>query len=319
MLTTRSVVSIFAAITILLGTGMTSGQNFPNKPIRIVTSVAGGGGDVLARVIGQGISGPLGQPVIIDNRTNIVLAETVAKAPPDGYTMLLVGDVLWVGPLLSGKTDTMKDFSPISMLASDSNIVVVHPSLHVTSIKELIALAKTKPGAPNYASGPVGTTNHLAAELFKHMAGVNIVRIPYKGGAPAVVAVLGGQEAQMYFGNPASFLQHIKSGKLRALAVTSLKRSVVAPDLPTIAESGLPGYEMIGTDSMFAPAKTPVAVINQLNREIVRFLNTPEAKEKILSLGAEVVANSPKEHAEKLKSKMTILGNIIKAAGITPD
>jgi tripartite-type tricarboxylate transporter receptor subunit TctC len=184
-------ISMFTGVMILLCSAFACAQSYPTKPIRIVTSVAGGGGggDVLARIVGSSISGPLGQPVILDNRTNIALAEIVAKAPPDGYTTLLVGDVLWVGPLLRGQTNPLQDFAPISMLDSAPQILVVHPSFPASSVKELIAMAKAKPGVLNYASGPAGTTNHLAAELFKYMAGVSITRIRYQGGAPAIAAL----------------------------------------------------------------------------------------------------------------------------------
>ena len=318
MLRTRSVVSIFSIAIMILGASVVSGQNFPNKPIRILTGSAGGGNDAASRLIAGGISGSLGQPVIVENRNSAVLsAEVVANAPPDGYTLLLAGDLLWLGPLLRGQTDAIRDFSPISILLITPNILVVHPSLPVKSVKELIALAKARPGELNYASAPEGSPDHIAGELFKSMTGVNIVNVHYKGSA-TVTAVAGG-EVQLMFGGVFLVSAHIKSGRLRALAVTSTHPSALVPGLPTVAASGLPGYEVVSFISMWAPAKTPVAIVNQLNREIVRFLGTTEAKYKYLNLGVEVVASSPEEHAAKIKSRITVIGKLIKDAGIKVD
>ena len=319
MLAIRSAVSILSSAVMIMGAGVVSGQNYPNKPIRIVTGSIGGGNDTAARLIVQGISGPLGQQVIVENRATIVTAETVAKANPDGYTLLFAGDILWIGPLLRVKRDDLpdpvKDFSPISMLASSPNVVVVHPSSPAKSVKELIALARAKPGQINYGTSTPGGTPHLGGEMFNTMAGVKMTGVPYKGSGDIARALIGN-EVHVGFLSAGSVAAHVQSGRLRALAVTSLKPSAMAPGLPTMAESGLPGYELVGIDAMYAPAGTPVAVINRLNREIVRFLRTPEAKEKYLTIGGEVIGSSPQEHAAKIKSSMASMGKVIRDAGI---
>ena len=312
-LTVSGVTSICAQ-TIATG----SGQAYPNKPIRITTTESGGGSDFIARMIAQGITGPLGQPVIVENRGGgaTISGEIVAKATPDGYTLMVAAGTLWIGTLLRKTSyDPVKDFSPITLAVSTPNILVVHPSV-ANSVKELIALAKAKPGQLNYGSGATGASSHLAAELFKSMAGVNIVRIPYKGSGPAVNAVIGN-EVQMMFPNGALVVGHAKTGRLKALAVTSAEPSSVLPDLPTVAASGLPGYESELHTGIFAPAKTPAAIVKRLNQEAVRYLRTPEAKDGFMkSGGSEVVASTPEQFGAKIKSEMVRLGKVIKEAGI---
>jgi tripartite-type tricarboxylate transporter receptor subunit TctC len=239
----------------------------------------------------------------------------VARSAPDGYSLLFGSDIIWLGPLLRGQPDVIREFSPLSLLASAPNILVVHPSLPVKSVKELIALAKARPGELNYSSSGAGSTDHIAGELFKNSTGTNIVWIPFKGSGAAAVAVAAG-EVQVMFGGVFLVSPYIKSGRLRALAVTSVQPSALAIGLPTIAASGIPGYELVSTDSMYAPANTPPAIINQLNQEIVRFLRTKEAQEKYLALGSEVVASSPEEHAAQIKSRIATIGKLIKDAGI---
>jgi tripartite-type tricarboxylate transporter receptor subunit TctC len=237
---------------------------------------SGGATDLVARLIAQGLTSSLGQQVIVDNRpTGIIPGEIVVAAPPDGYTLLFHGSSLWMMPLLQKVPfDPVKDLAPITLASSTPSLVVVHPAVPAKTIKELIALAKAKPGGLNYGSGTSGSSSHLAAELFKYMARVNIVRVPYKGQGPAVLAVLGG-EVQMSFATSSSVSGHIKSGKLRALAIGTAKPSALAPGLPTVAESGLPGYESASNAGMFAPAKTSGRLIALLNREIVQALNRP--------------------------------------------
>jgi tripartite-type tricarboxylate transporter receptor subunit TctC len=254
----RVVAWIFLAGIIVVGTETASAQNYPNKPIRLVTAEAGGGADFLARLIAQGLAAGFGQQVIVDNRgaaSGVVAADTVAKAPPDGYTLLAIGSVLWLTPFLQDSVgyDPVKDFAPVSITARSVNILVVHPSIAATSVKELLAFARSKPGQLNCASGATGSSNHLAAELFRSMSGVDFVRIPYKGSGPALNDLLGGQ-VQMMFPTSAAGLPHVKSGRLRALAVTSLKPSTLAPGLPTVAESGVPGYESVVMYALLAPA-----------------------------------------------------------------
>jgi tripartite-type tricarboxylate transporter receptor subunit TctC len=297
-------------------TGLARGQDYPNRTIRIVTSASGGGTDFVARVVSQGLTGSLGQQVIVDNRGGNIPVEIVSQAPPDGYTLLADGSSFWVTPLLQkAPYDPVRDFSPITLVVSAPNLLVVHPSLPVKSVKELIALAKAKPGELNFSSGGVGGGAHLSGELFKSMAGVNMVHIPYKGGGPAMIALLGG-EVQLLFPNTPSAAPYMKSGKLRALAVTSAQPSVLFPALPTVSASGLPGYESGTTYGIFAPAKTAAALINRLNQEIVRVLNRTDVKEQFLNAGVEVVGSSPEQFAATMKIEMVKWGKLIKDAGI---
>ena len=314
----RFLVSIFSFNLMVFGAGSVCAQGYPHKPIRIITTEVGGGSDIAARLIAQGMTGPLGQPVIVENRGGgaTISGEIVAKASPDGYTLFVAAGTLWIGPLLR-KTpyDPVKDFAPITLVVSTPNLLIGHPSL-ANSVKELIALAKAKPGQLNYGSGATGASSHLAAELFKSMAGVNIVRIPYKGSGLAVNAVIAN-EVQMMFPNASIAIPHVKSGRLKALGVTSAEPSAVLPGVPTISASGLPGYESVLHTGLFAPAKTPAAIITRLNRDIVRYLGTPEAKELFLRTGgSEVVANKPEQFAAKIKSEMVRLGKLIKDVGI---
>ena len=316
----RVVLLVLGSGILAVGSGVSIGQStstnsYPNKPIRIITSEAGGGNDQVTRLIGQGISGPLGQPIVVENR-GFVGFELAAKASPDGYTLLLNGTPFWMGPLLQKVPyDPVKEFSPITLAIRQPNMIVVPPSLPVKSVKELIALAKAKPGELNYASGQVGAANHLAAELFKAMAGVNIVRIGYKTGVAAATAVMGG-DVQLLFVSTGSGAVFVKSGKLRALAVASAEPTALAPGLPTVSASGLPGFESTSMAGIFAPAKTPTDIINRLNQELVRFLNRDDAKERLFSVGQEVVAGTPAQLAATMKSEMTKLGKVIKDAGI---
>ncbi len=309
-----SVSTFFVGLTVL-GAGMVSAQDYPNKPVRIITSAVGGGGDFVARLIAQAISGPLGQQVIVDNRGGIISIETVAKAAPDGYTLLSLSNNFWLLPFMQNVSyDPVKDFLPITLTVSAPNVVVVHSSLPVKSVKALIDLAKAKPGELNYAGTAVGSAPHLAAELFKYMAGVNIVRIPYKGAGPAISDLISGQVHLAFF-IVTSVMPHIKTGKLRALAVTSARRSALFPDLPTAAAT-LPGYDAGTIIGMFAPAKTPATIVNQLNQEIVQSLNKADLKERFFNAGIEVVASSPEELAAAIKSDMATMGRLIKDAGI---
>ena len=300
---------------------LASAQTYPIKPVRIVTGGVGGGADLISRLIAQGISEPLGQPVIVDNRgSGVIPGEIVAKSPPDGYTLLVTSGVLWIGPFIEPTTpyDPVRDFAPISWTNKQPNILVVHPSLPVRSVKELITLAKSKPGALNYSSGATGSSSHLAPELFKNMTGVKIVRIPYKSGAAEIAELIGGH-VQLAIGTPASYMTHIKSGKVRAVAVASLEPSALFPGLPTIAASGVPGYESGVITGIFATAKTPEPIINRLNNEIVRHFGTAETKQRLLNTGVEAVASSPAAFAAAIKADMAKWGKLIKDAGIRAD
>ena len=291
MSTTRFIVGMLSVGLMVLGASGVSGQDYPNKPIRIVTSEAGGGGDFTLRIIAQGISGPLGEPVTVDNR-------------------------VWLLPLTRKVPyDPVRDLAPISRLGSTPYVLYVHSSLPAKSVKELIALAKARPGELNNSIGGIGGVAHLAGELFKSMAGVNIVAVPYRSNSAEIADLIGGR-VQLTFTSIASMMDQVKAGRLRALAVTSAEPFAVAPDLPTIAASGLPGYEWTQSQSIFAPAKTPAAIINRLNQEIVRLLKTTEAKERLFSVGQEVVGSSPEQLAATIKSEMARVGKVIKDAGI---
>jgi tripartite-type tricarboxylate transporter receptor subunit TctC len=308
---------LLAIATMMIGALAACAQNYPSKPIRVVTAAAGGGTDFAARVISAAVTADVGWQIIVDNRAGTNIAgELVAKAPPDGYTLLMMGNILWQVSLLE-KTpyDVVQDFSPITLAVRNPSVLVVHPSLPVKSVKELIALAKAHPGALNYSTSGTGAPNHLAAELFKSMAKISMVRVNYKGGGPAVNDLLGGQ-VQLTFGNIVTVTPHVKAGRLRALAVTSAQRSALYPDLPTVAASGLPGYESTTVFSFLAPAKTPAPVINQLNHEIVLVLNKPDLKEKLLPAGLEIVGSSPEQLGSAMKTELVTLGKVVKDAGI---
>jgi tripartite-type tricarboxylate transporter receptor subunit TctC len=310
-----------SVITLVAGTGAACGQGFPVKPIRIVTAAVGGSNDVMARLIGQGISGPLGQPVVVENRAGSVVipAEVVARSAPDGHTLLIYGGVVWLLPLMRDNVpyDPVRDFAPITLTNRQPNVLVVHPSLPVKSVRELIALARTKPGVLSFSTGGTGTTSHLAPELFKAMTGVNMVRIPYASGATEVTDLLSGQ-VQLTFSTGA-VARHIASGKLRALAVTTADTSALYPDLPTIAASGVPGYDMATIYGMWAAARTPEAIIARLNEEIVRVLRRPDVKEKFFGNGVEVVGSTPAEFAATINAQVARMGKVIRDAGIRAD
>jgi len=312
----RFVAAIFFVGQILFGSGVAVGQEYPNKPIRVVVPAAGGGADFTARLVAQGISGPLGQPVIVDNRgTGMVQADYLFKSAPDGYSLTIAGSTFWTAPLLQKLAyDPIADFSPVALLVQEVRVVFVHTSMPVKSIKELIALAKARPGELNYGSSAIGGPAHLASELFKSMAGVNMVHIPYKGGVAQNTALITG-EVHMSIADAGGAMPHVKSGKLRPLAVTSATPSALLPDLPTVAAS-LPGFESVGLTGMFAPGKTPATIINRLNQEIVRFLNLPDVKERFLNAAVEVVASSPDQFAATIKSEVVKMNKLIKEAGI---
>ena len=301
---------------LVLGAGVVYGQDYPSKTIRIVTTGAGGGSDFVARILSQGISGPLGQPVIVDNRTPSVFAtETASKAPPDGYTVLLTGGAQWIYPLLyKAPYDSLGSFSPVTLVTREVFVLAVHPSVPVKSVQELIAFAKARPGQLNYSSGSPGSTYHLAVELLKTMAGMNAVHVAYKSPAAAVTALVGG-EAQMTIFDASLIMPHVKSGRLRALAVTSATPSALVPGLSTVA-AVVPGYEAVGSTGTWVPAKTSAAIINRLNQEIVRVLGQADVKEKLLNAGAEPVGNTPEQFSGYIKADIARVTKVIKDANI---
>jgi tripartite-type tricarboxylate transporter receptor subunit TctC len=308
----------FMAGLMLSGAAAVTAQEFPNKPLRIYTSPAGGGGDFAARSVAQGIAGPLGQSVVVDNRATLLANELASKAAPDGYSLLASGGSLIIYPLLYKAPFQTADLAPISQITREVSVLAVHPSLPVKSVRDLVNLAKKRPGELNYAMVPSGSANQLAGELLKAMGGVSIVSVGYKGSAATVTAVIGG-EAQLTMSDPVVILPHAKSGRLRALAVSSAKSSPLAPGLPTISESGLPGYEMEGMTSLYAPVKTPAAIINRLNQEVVRALSLPEARERMLNGGVEAAPTSPEGLAAIVKAEIAKAAKLIRDAGIKGD
>lgn len=296
-------------------------QTYPAKPIRMIAPFPPGGTtDILARVAGQKITEALGQQVIIDNRPGAggnIGTELVAKAAPDGYTLLTApGSTLTINPSLFAKLsyDVLKDFAPVTIIAAVPNLLVVHPSLPVKSVKELVALAKARPGQLNYASTGAGQSTHLSMELFKTMAGIDAVHIPYKGSSPALADLLGGQVSLMFDNMPSS-LPHVKAGKLRALAVSTLKRSPALPQLPTVAESGLPGFEVSVWFGVLAPAGTPRDIVTKLNGAIVKSLQTPDVHERLVSQGAEAIGNTPEQFTAQMQRDLVKWAKVVKDSG----
>ena len=320
MLMQRIAGAMLGASLLIAGTGLACAQDYPHKPIRIVTGGAGGGTDQASRLIAQGMSGNLGISVLVDNRSGILGSELVAKSSGDGYTIMLSGSNLWLAPFLQDKVpyDPVADFSPITLAVSAPNILVVHPSVPAHSVKELISLAKARPGVLNYASVGTGGSNHIAAELFKSLSGVDMVRISYKAGGIAFGELIAGQ-VQVMFATMGGSTPYVKAGRLRALAVTTAQPSPLVPGLATVANSGLPGYEAATIQGIFAPVKTPAAIINTLNQEIVRVLNKPDIREKFNNVGVETVGSSATLLAATVKSEMTRLGKVIQAARIRAD
>ena len=295
-------------------------QSYPGRPIHIVTSEPGGGNDFAARMIAQPLATSLGQQVIVDNRggaSGAIAGETVAKAAPDGYTLLLYGSNIWLLPFLRSNVpyDPLRDLAPVTLAVKAPNILVVHPSLAAKSVAELVALAKSQPGTLNYGSGATGSSSQIATELFKVMAAIEIVQIPYKGNGLALNALIAGQ-VHLAFATPGSVTQHIKAGRLRALAVTSTQPSALLPGLPTVSASGVPGYEAVSIVGLFAPAKTPAALVGRLNEEVVRVLNRADVKERFFGAGVETVGSTPEEFGATVRSEMARLGKVIRDAGI---
>ncbi len=301
-----------------MAVGAAHGQAYPVKPVRIVTVAPGSANDIVARLVADELKVPFGQPVVVDNRGTIA-AEVVSKSAPDGYTLLLYGSAVWISPFIykNEASNPLRDLTPITLVASSPNVVVVHPSLPVKSAKELLALARRRPGELHYAAGSLGAAPHLAAELFKSMGRVAIVRVPYKGTGGSLIGLLSG-EVEMMFPTAGSVTPHIKAGKLRALAVTSLKPSPLAPGLPTLAET-LPGYESVSLNGMFAPARTPATIVNLVNQAVVRILTRPDSKERLTQAGMDAVVTTPEEFAAIIQSEMAKWGKVIREARISAD
>ena len=294
---------------------------YPARPVRIIVPVAAGGGaDFTARLIAQKLSEAWGQPVVVDNRPGAagnLGVEIAAKAPADGYTLVLPITSFPVNASLYAKLpfDTVKDFAPVALAGYFPLLLVVNPGVAATSVRDLIALAKAKPGQLNYANSGSGTTAHLAAELFKRMAGVDIVNIAYKGGGPAVIDLVAGN-VQIYFSTIPAALPQVKAGRLRALAVTSTKRVAALSDLPTVAEAGLPGFEVVGWVAFFAPAGTPKPIVATLNGHIVRILAMPDTQERLSGHGMIPGGGTPEDLGAFLKNEIAKWAKLVKEAGI---
>lgn len=305
----------------VLGMSGALAQGYPARPVRvIVPQSAGGSTDLVARAVGQRMADNLGQPMVVDNRPgagSINGTDIAAKATPDGYTLLIVAASFTITPNIRKKVpyDVLRDFTPISQLVTLPHILVVHPSLPVKSVKELIAMAKAQPGVLNFASSGIGTSTHMATELFMYLTGTKMVNIPYKGGSPGMTALLGGQ-VQLYFAAISTAIPHVRSGRLRPLAVSTAKRSVVVPEYPTMQEAGVPGYEHASWVGMLAPDKTPRAVITQLNREAIKVLQMADVKTLLLRSGVETLGSSPKEFDSLIRTEFAKWARVVKAAGI---
>jgi len=303
-----------------VGGAATAADSYPTRPIRLIVPFPpGGSNDIVGRVIGQQLGERLGKPVVIDNRGGaggLIGTETAIHAQPDGYTLLIISVAYSYNPAIYKLPyDPVKGITPVAQLGTGPNALVVHPSVAAKSVKELIALAKARPGQLNYATAGIGSFQHMSSEMFRIMSGVNIVHIPYKGGGPAMLAVIGGQ-AQISIGSLLQELPHIRSGKMRALGTGGAKRSPALPDVPTIAEGGVTGYEANNWWGIVAPAATPQAIVKKVNAEVAAILATPETQKWFVSEGGEAVSRTPDEFRKWILSEMAKWGKVVKQAGI---
>jgi tripartite-type tricarboxylate transporter receptor subunit TctC len=320
-----SVPAFIAGVALATASSAAFTQSFPNRPVRILVPFpAGAGVDIVARMLAQPLSELWGQGAVIDNRPGAggtIACELAAKSAPDGYTLLL-GNIstFAMAPSLYKKVnyDPVKSFAPITLIDTSANVLVAHPGVPAMTTQALIALAKAKPGQINYASAGSGTSPHLAAELFKSMAGVDLVHVPYKGSPQALTDLLGGQ-TQIMFASLVSALPHVRQARLRALGVTSLKRAAALPDVPAISESGLRGYDVSVWMGIVAPAATPAPVIAQLNRQIASILQLPDVRERLAVQGLEAITNSPAEFAGYIAAEVRKWSAVIRQAGVTAD
>jgi len=315
--------ALLIASCTLATSALAQSAGYPQRPIRLIVPFAPGGGlEITARSIGQKLTEKRGQAIVIDNRpgaATIVGSEIASKASPDGYTLLMITTTFAINPTLYGKLpyDPNRDFAPVTQITSVPNILVVNPSIPAHSVRELIALAKAKPGQLNYASAGSGTSPHLAAELFKTMAGIDMTHVPYKGIPPAVTDVIAGRVA-MLMTTTISAAPHVKSGRLRALAITSPKRLAAMPDVPAIGET-VPGYEADAFQGMIAPAGVPKEIVRQLADDIATIVKLPDIRERITADGAEPIGSTPEAFAAFLKKEMLKWGKVVKESGARPD
>jgi tripartite-type tricarboxylate transporter receptor subunit TctC len=315
-----AIAGIASAVVLLPFTAPAIAQPYPGKPIRFLVGFAPGGtNDIIARMLAQKLTENMGQSVVVENRAGAntaIATELAARAAPDGYTILLTAPGHATNAaLMKLPFDPIRDFAFISLAVESQNLLVVHPSFPPKSVQELIAFSKKHPGKINYASSGTGTTVHLSGELFQFMTGVKWVHVPYKGGGPAAVELLAGQTSLM-FGNLPTVIQYARSGKLRALAVTGAKRAPAMPETPTVAEGGIPGYDVTNWFGVSAPAKTPRAIVERLNGEIVRALNAPDLRERLTSQGGDPVGDTPEQFTAFVQNEIAKWAKVIKAAGI---
>jgi tripartite-type tricarboxylate transporter receptor subunit TctC len=313
-----------AGLTCALALTSFAQAQYPNKSVRLVVPYPPGGGtDTMARTLGQKLSETLGQQVVIDNRPGggaNIGAELAAKAPPDGYTLLMntIAHASAVSLYRKLGYNFLRDFAPVTLLATTPHILVTHPSLPVKSVKDLVALAKARPNEIVYSSSGSGTPAHLAGELFKHMTGANMVHVPYKGGGPSMIALLSG-EVSLAFATTPSAIAYVKAGRLRAIAVTTARRSLATPDLPTIGEAGVPGYDVGSWYGLLAPAGTPKDIVARLNAEAGKALRLPDVKQRLDASGFEALTSTPEEYGAFMRSEVEKWAKVIKAAGIRAD
>ena len=312
------------ALALMLGAGAAGAQTYPTKAVRLVVPfLAGGSTDIVGRTVVQKLSEMWGQQAFVDNRPGggtTIGTDMVAKAAPDGYTLLVTPAPFTINPSLLAKLpyDALNDFAPITLINTTPLVMVVNPGVPAKNVKELIALAKAKPGKLNFGSSGNGGSNHLAGELFDAMAGVKMVHIPYKGNAGALTDIVGGHLDVVYNGIT-SAVALIRGNKLRALAVTSLQRSAALPEVPTLDESGLKGFEAVAWNGLSAPAKTPRDIIMKINADVIKIVNSPELKERLKADGSDPVGNSPEQYAAFLRSEITKWAKVIKVANVKPE
>ena len=317
----RRVLSCICLTALAIG-GEANGQvatssQYPNKPLRILSSGPGGTIDFGARQLAQGLSDAYNQSVIVENRpAGVITGQTVARAQPDGYTLLFTGGSLWVEPLIQSNVpyDPFKDFSPISLFYNVPYALVVHPSVPAKSVKELIALAKAKPGTMNYSTSSAGSASTLAGALFAYMADINIVPIRYKAAGARTIAVLAG-EVQMDFASPGEVSSHVKAGKLRVLGVTTEKMSALLPGVPPIVDM-LPGYVMSSTAAVFAPARTPTDIVNRLSLDVIKVVNRPDIRSKLITAGADPIGSSPEQLSNYMRAEVARMSQLTNAIGL---
>jgi tripartite-type tricarboxylate transporter receptor subunit TctC len=320
----KNILKLSLSILALIFAATASAQSFPTKPIKIIVPFpAGGTVDFFARVISTKLSEALGQSVLVENRAGAggnIAAEAVAKAAPDGYTLLMGSEIIAINTSLYSKIgyDPVKDLAPITLVGTVPNILIVHPGLPVNSVNDLIALAKKTPGKISFASTGQGTSTHLSSELFKLMANIDMLHIPYKGGPPAIADLISGQVNMMFINMPTG-ITHVRSGKAKIIAVSSIKRVSQLPDVPTVDQAGVKGFETSAWSGLYAPAGTPADIINRLNAEVVKILKQPSVREQLMAQGAEPVGDTPEEFSRFTLAEISKWAKIIKISGAKVD